>query len=82
MLHELGMVLDLKPGDILIFQSSRITHFNLHSKGIRGSIVLHSDKVGRHWAKTMGGWKEIVRANPAAGKESEGEISDDDVEEE
>ena len=43
-LHELGIVVDLKNGGIVIFKSSKITHFNLHYTGFRASIVLHSDK--------------------------------------
>ncbi|KAK0502023.1 hypothetical protein EDD18DRAFT_1100519 [Armillaria luteobubalina] len=37
---------DKLPWDILIFPTGRITHFNLHFDGLRGSVVLHSDKGG------------------------------------
>lgn len=43
-LEEPGLVLPMKSGDIVLFQSCKITHFNLHYKGERASIVLHSDK--------------------------------------
>ena len=30
---ETGLVLEIQPGDIVVFPSSNITHFNLHFKG-------------------------------------------------
>lgn len=57
-LHEPGLVLDLKPGDILIFPSFRITHFNLHFNGVRGSVVMHSDKEVKSWNIDRNGWDE------------------------
>lgn len=61
-LYELGLVFDLRPGDIFIFPSCSITHFNLHFEGIRGSIVLHSDKYGDDWVSNCNGWTgHIVR---------------------
>lgn len=55
-LYELGLVIALNPGDILIFKSCDITHFNLHFEGQRGSIVLHSDRAGQKWVQTKNGW--------------------------
>ena len=55
-LYEAGLVLDLKGGDILIFPSYRITHFNLHFVGVRCSIVLHSDKDVKSWNFNHNGW--------------------------
>jgi hypothetical protein len=55
-LHEAGLVLELQEGDILIFPSYRLTHFNLHFTGIRGSIVLHSDKEVKSWNTNRNGW--------------------------
>ncbi|PBK71936.1 hypothetical protein ARMSODRAFT_883170, partial [Armillaria solidipes] len=49
-LYEAGLVLRLKPWDVIIFPSGRITHFNLHFTGLRGSLVLHSDNRGDSWA--------------------------------
>jgi hypothetical protein len=63
-LYELGLVIKLKPGDILIFPSCHITHFNLHFSGLRGSLVLHSDIQGDKWVKNLNGWsKHIVTEN-------------------
>ncbi|KAK0499761.1 hypothetical protein EDD18DRAFT_1103064 [Armillaria luteobubalina] len=55
---------DKLPWDILIFPSGRITHFNLHFDGLRGSVVLHSDKGGDAWAQDeergYNGWAHAV----------------------
>jgi hypothetical protein len=58
--YELGLVIDLKPGHILIFRSSEITHFNLHFTGKRGSLVLHSDQQSKRWVDTRNGWENHV----------------------
>lgn len=56
-LHEAGLVVEMKSGDIIIFPSSKITHFNLHFTGTRLSIVMHSDKYSDSWVKDRNGWK-------------------------
>ena len=43
-IDELGLVFDLKPGHVLLFDSTRLTHFNLHYMGLRISVVLNTDK--------------------------------------
>jgi len=55
-LHEVGLVLELKEGDILIFPSYRITHFNLHFTGVRCSVVMHSDRDVKSWNTNRNGW--------------------------
>ena len=55
-LVEPGWVLRLRNGDMAMFPSGKITHFNLHYKGIRGSLVLHSDYAGKSWAEDRNGW--------------------------
>ena len=55
-LHEAGLVLELREGDIFIFPSSRLTHFNMHFKGVRGSIVMHTDKEVKSWNSNRNGW--------------------------
>lgn len=59
-LHELGLVFDSLPGDMVVFQSCDQTHFNLHMKGIRASLVLHSDRQGLRWGKNYNGWEGHV----------------------
>jgi hypothetical protein len=56
-LYEAGIVLELKNGNLLVFPSWRITHLNLHYKGIRASLVCHSDKSGNGYQKSFNGWK-------------------------
>ena len=55
-LHEAGLVLELVEGDILVFPSWKITHFNLHFNGVHYSVVLHSDKQVSAWNKDRNGW--------------------------
>ncbi|EGO18812.1 hypothetical protein SERLADRAFT_412040 [Serpula lacrymans var. lacrymans S7.9] len=46
-LHEQGLVLELKSGDFAIFRPKESTHFNLDYQGERASFVLHTDGFGR-----------------------------------
>lgn len=55
-LHEPGLVIEAKEGYLIIFPSGRISHFNLHYKGLRGSMVLHTDKALEAWVKNRNGW--------------------------
>lgn len=56
--HELGLVVQLRSGDSVIFKSSDISHFNLHYKGLRASLVFHSDKSFESWVKDRNGWQD------------------------
>jgi hypothetical protein len=58
--YEPGLILDVDPGDVIIFPSSDITHFNLHFKGIRHSLVCQSDKAMRAWAERKNGWEPFI----------------------
>lgn len=55
-LYEAGFVWDLQIGDILVFPSCDLTHFNLHFTGQRGTMVLHSDRQGDAWISDRNGW--------------------------
>jgi hypothetical protein len=55
-LVEPGIILRMRNGDMALFPSNRITHFNLHYKGIHASLVLHSDKEGKKWGEDRNGW--------------------------
>ncbi|KAJ7478839.1 hypothetical protein B0H11DRAFT_2423821 [Mycena galericulata] len=59
-LYELGLVAGLKTGDVFIFPSCYVTHFNLHFNGLRATLVLHTDRQGDQWAKNGGGWGKRV----------------------
>ena len=52
-LYELRLVFEAGPGDLVIFPSCEITHFNLHMTGERCSLVLQTDK-------GMGRWKDFL----------------------
>jgi hypothetical protein len=57
-LHEPGIVLDLTPGDVVIFPSRHITHFNLHVDGVRCSLTLFSDNHAQDWVRFRNGWQD------------------------
>ncbi|TFK58677.1 hypothetical protein BDN72DRAFT_781767 [Pluteus cervinus] len=59
-LFEPGLVVDLQPGDVIVFPSSQITHFNAHMNGERGSFVLYSDKKMGDWVKEANGWEDHI----------------------
>ncbi|KAG2335730.1 hypothetical protein BDR05DRAFT_953861 [Suillus weaverae] len=55
-LLENGLVLELRPGDIALFRSSEVTHFNLDYWGTRASLVFQTDKEFASWVKDRNGW--------------------------
>lgn len=58
--YEQGLVIKLKSGCGLIFTSATTTHFNLHFKGKRSSMVFSSDKRAESWIKDRNGWQNNV----------------------
>lgn len=54
---ELGVVMRMQTGHSAIFRSTDITHFNLHFKGYRSSMVFHTDRDCRSWIKDRNGWQ-------------------------
>lgn len=54
--YEPGLVMKLRSGDIVIFRSSGISHFNLHFKGKRISLVFSSDADILRWLANSNGW--------------------------
>ena len=60
---ELGLRVSLKHGDMILFRSDILSHFNLHYIGKRGSIVLHTDKAGMEWVADRNGWKDSLFIN-------------------
>ena len=60
-LYEPGLVIPLRHGEFVVFPSGDITHLNLHYKGRRASIVLHTDREMSKWAEgDRNGWGSIV----------------------
>lgn len=60
---EPGIRLQMKNGDIVMFRSQKITHFNMHVKGMRTSIVFHSDVAGKDWVNNRNGLKKSIYMN-------------------
>jgi hypothetical protein len=61
-LYEIGLKFDLRLGDVLIFPSCDLTHFNMHFSGKRGTLVLHSDRQGDEWVSDRRGWSEYINS--------------------
>jgi hypothetical protein len=55
-LYEAGIVVALRTGDFILFPSGKLTHFNLHFKGKRASLVFHTDEAGDSWSISRNGW--------------------------
>ena len=55
---ESGLVIPLSHGDIIVFASRDITHFNLHYRGRRASFVYHTDNAITDWTKFFNHWGE------------------------
>ncbi|KAG1816433.1 uncharacterized protein BJ212DRAFT_1271479, partial [Suillus subaureus] len=43
-------------GDVALFRSSEVTHFNLDYKGARASLVFQTDREFATWLKNQNGW--------------------------
>ena len=52
--QELGLVVNQRSGDVVIFKSSEISHFNLHYKG------QSSDKMAAGWVENRNGWDHNI----------------------
>jgi hypothetical protein len=74
-LYEPGIVLDLTLGDVVIFPSCHITHFNLHIDGVRCSLTLFSDNHGQDWVRFRNGWQDhIVVKEPSSSSNADIEV--------
>lgn len=59
-LLEAGLIVDIREGDLFMFPSFRLTHFNMSFNGVRGSVVMHSDKDSLRWKLDRNGWMRHV----------------------
>ena len=57
-LKEAGVSIETRNGDLVLFPSGRISHFNRHFKGKHASMVFHTDKMALKWLKDRNGWQE------------------------
>ena len=78
--YELGLALGLKSLDAVFFTSSALTHFNLHFKGIRGSLVFHTDTAAASWVENFNGWNKNKYLSVRQFQQGEDVHSDDDLE--
>ncbi|KAI4518102.1 hypothetical protein K525DRAFT_209369 [Schizophyllum commune Loenen D] len=60
-LYEAGLILALRPGDLVFFPSNKVTHFNMDFRGERVSFVMHSDVTGDAWVEERNGWGAHVQ---------------------
>jgi len=60
---EPGIRLQLLCGNIVLFPSRKISHFNMDFKGERASLVLHSDSSGDNWVKNRNNWEHNIYMN-------------------
>lgn len=58
-----GLVLELQAGDIAVFRSAEITHFNMEYSGQRASLVLQTDSAFDKWEEGCNGWADNVFFN-------------------
>ena len=61
-------MLKLYTGDVIIFKSAEISHFNLHYAGKRASLVFHMDRAAKSWAKDRNGWHNIHMLSTLSGE--------------
>src|SRR5688500_17490844 len=59
-LVEPGLVIKLRSGDGVIFRSHEISHFNLHFKGERVSLVFHTDRSMDNWSQDRNSWSHNI----------------------
>ena len=59
-LYHPGIVLELRPGDVVAFPSHLISHFNLEMSGLRGSLVMATDRDIRTWMETRNHWEHAI----------------------
>ncbi len=59
-LYEPEMVVELSSRNLFFFPSSEISHFNLHFKGQRFSVVFHTDKAASNWVRDRNGWSAHI----------------------
>jgi hypothetical protein len=60
---ETGIRLELFSGDMVLFPSKRISHFNMDFRGERASLVLHSDVTGDNWVLNRNNWNHSIFMN-------------------
>ena len=60
---ESGIRLRLLCGDMVVFSSARIRHYNMPFQGEHASLVVHSDSFGDNWVKNRNNSDHNVHMN-------------------
>jgi len=60
---ELGLRLTMHNGDMVLFRSRELSHFNMHFTGERVSVVFHNDSAGDLWVKHRNHWSGSIYMN-------------------
>ncbi|KAF9529451.1 hypothetical protein CPB83DRAFT_893541 [Crepidotus variabilis] len=55
---EPGIVLALRNGDMVVFASGLVSHYNTHYRGQRASMVFQTDQDFDAWVRNRNGWAE------------------------
>ena len=55
-LYEPSLRFTVSRGDILMFPSAKIMHFNMHYEGLRLTLVFHTDRDSKQWMESRNGW--------------------------
>jgi hypothetical protein len=59
-LHEVGIVVESRSGDAVVFPSISQAHYNLDFCGLRAFLVFHTDKDLQCWFKNINGWMDNI----------------------
>jgi len=59
-LYDPGVVLELEAGNVVVFPSDRISHFNLEMSGLHGSLVLATDRAMHSWKEGKNSWEHAI----------------------
>ena len=59
-LKEPGIRLPMRCGDVVVFPSHQLSHFNSHFVGERLSLVFHTDSTGDIWYQQRNFWANNV----------------------
>jgi hypothetical protein len=57
-LRGVNIAVELKRGEVLVFDSNVVPHFNLSKEGARHSLVFYMDKSLKKWLEVGNGWTD------------------------
>ena len=78
-LFEPGLRFKVSRGDILMFPSAKIMHFNMHYEGLRLTLVFHTDRDSKRWMESRNGWEQHINITGTIIREDEYEEDSEPV---